>query len=96
MSGEFGGFNYTGYIDTVIKTIADECRYGDREQLTQLFGMFLKHVAKAAEDIAYLEAGDTGVESAARALKLHVPQMIAALDRLHEVAQEIADEGAPS
>lgn len=93
MSGEFGQFSYTGYIDTVIKTISDECRHSNTEQLTKLFGAVLRHVALAAEDIAYLEAGDSGVESTARNLKMHIPQIIATLDQLHEVAQEVADEG---
>ncbi len=96
MSGEFGQYDYRGYIDTVIKTIADECRTpqtGDpRAPLTRLFGSFLKQVADVAETIALLEAGDLGDESAAQYICTTAPALIKAWDRLNEEAERTLTE----
>jgi hypothetical protein len=73
MSGEFGHYNYTGYIDQVIRQIADECIFGDEAcyeenskdcvpmyKATRLVGFWLaNYLVPIVHDITYNEACDS-------------------------------------
>lgn len=89
MSGEFGKYDYRGYIDNVIRQIADECLHPDEEyRLTRMFGEFLKSVSLVAQEIALLEAGDNGEFSAARNINAHMPRVRVTLDRFYEQVEK--------
>lgn len=87
MSGEFGQYDYRGYIDSVIRQIAEECSRGKYVEypMTRAFGVFLREVAQVASDIAFLEAGDNGEDSSARDIKARRHKLIRALDHFYEV-----------
>lgn len=86
MSGEFGQYDYRGYIDDVISAIAEECLRGDEVEfdITRSFGTLLEKIAVVAKDIAYLEACDSGEFTTARSINAYMPRVREALDRFSE------------
>jgi len=60
MSGEFGSYNTTGYMDEQIRTAADDCASG-QEEITKLWGKVLEEIYPIARDICRSEAADASV-----------------------------------
>lgn len=67
MSGEFGRYQYFGYIDSVIRQIAENCIHGDSWRSTAptysstaLIGHWLEdYFAPVMKNLTYNEAGDS-------------------------------------
>lgn len=92
MSGEFGRYTYSGYIDAVLVSIAEDCR-GDGEEavtydLTRRFASVVHAVASMAYDIAHLEAGDIDDATARTRILIDLPAIRAALDALEAACRD--------
>lgn len=82
MSREFGSYT-AGYFHQQIETAANDCLAG-RDQLTKLWGEFLREFQPIAYAISSSEECDSGPEYPIMETMQHLPAMIKRMDNIEQ------------